>query len=332
MTSDAAPAAARRYALVHRTTYAYDDVVTASFGLTHLLPRATEHQRPLTAVIEVEPAAADIREHTDFFGNRAAYVEVETRHTRLVVTARSEVEVMTREAVDLTALATPWEAVRDALAAPAGATSSTGSAGSTGSAVSGGSAGSAGSGGSDSARLEAQPFRLTSPLVPDWPQVRAFAASVFTPARPIGAALGDLVRRIHDDFAYAPGATTVATTLPEVLAARAGVCQDFAHLAVGMLRSVGLAARYVSGYLETTPPPGRARLVGADASHAWVAAYLPGLGWLELDPTNGKQVDGRYVVVAHGRDYGDVTPVKGVIFTDSTKSSLRVEVDLSLLP
>jgi transglutaminase-like putative cysteine protease len=294
--------AGRRYALVHRTVYGYDDVVTASFGLTHLLPRLTQHQRALAATLEVEPAAADVREHVDFFGNRAAYVEVDVPHTQLVVTARSEVEVLPREPVDLGRLETPWETVRDRLAGTVGA-----------------------------GVLEARQFVLTSPLVPSWPEVTAYAAQIFTPGRAVGAALADLTARIHDDFAYTPGATTVRTTLPELLADREGVCQDFAHLAVGVLRSVGLSARYVSGYLETTPPPGRERLVGADASHAWVGTYLPDTGWVELDPTNGKLVDDRYVVAAYGRDYGDVTPVQGVIFTESTKSSLRVSVDLSLL-
>jgi transglutaminase-like putative cysteine protease len=292
----------RRYSLVHRTAYEYDDLVTSSFGLTHLLPRVTDNQRPLAARLEIEPEPLDVREHVDFFGNRAAYVEVDTPHTRLVVTARSEVEVLAREPIDLQQQTTAWEEVRDQLA------------GSLGTGV-----------------LAARPYLLPSPLVPSWPEVASYAAQVFTPGRPVGAALADLTDRVHADFAYQPGATTVKTTLPQLLETREGVCQDFAHLAVGMLRSVGLAARYVSGYLETTPPDGRSRLVGADASHAWVATYLPDLGWVELDPTNNQLVDDRYVVAAFGRDYGDVTPVQGVIFTESTRSSLRVEVDLSRL-
>ena len=128
----------------------------------------------------------------------------------------------------------------------------------------------------------------------------------------------DLVHRIHADFRYESGATTVKTTLPEVLERRAGVCQDFAHLAVGCLRSMGLAARYVSGYLETAPPPGRPKLLGADASHAWASVLVPGGGWVSLDPTNDQLLDGRYVTTAWGRDYSDVPPLKGVIFTEST--------------
>jgi transglutaminase-like putative cysteine protease len=293
----------RRYRLVHRTEYTYDDEVTSSFGLAHLLPRVTDHQHPLIATLEVDPTPSELREHSDFFGNRAAYVQVDSPHRRLVITASSEVEVAPRPALELAALTQPWEAVRDTIAL-----------------------------GDDPAAVEARSFVLHSPLVPAWPEVADFAAPLFAPGRPIGAALGDLVSRIHQEFEYSPGATTVSTTLPEVLAAGRGVCQDFAHLAVGALRSVGLAARYVSGYLETTAPSGRPRLVGADASHAWVATYLPDRGWVELDPTNGVLVDERYVVAAHGRDYADVTPIKGVIFTDSKESTLRVQVDLTLLP
>jgi transglutaminase-like putative cysteine protease len=289
--------------LVHRTEYTYDDVVTSSFGVAHLLPRVTDHQRPLAATLEVDPTPTELREHADFFGNRAAYVQIDAPHRRLVITANSEVEVAPRAVVALAGLAQPWELVRaELLRSP------------------------------DPEALDARSFVLNSPLVPVWAEVAAFAAEVFTPGRAIGDALDELLRRIHDGFEYSPGATTVSTTLPEVLAARRGVCQDFAHLAVGSLRSVGLAARYVSGYLETTPPPGRPRLVGADASHAWVATYLPTLGWLDLDPTNGVLVDDRYVVAAYGRDYADVTPLKGVIFTDSTESTLTVQVDLTRMP
>lgn len=292
---------ARRYRLVHRTEYTYDDEVTSSFGLAHLLPRLTDHQRPLAATLVVDPTPSELREHPDFFGNRAAYIQVDTPHRQLVVTASSEVEVSPRPVQVLEDHDQPWESVRDELQ-------------------------------SDPALVEARSFVLSSPLVPAWPEVADVAGEVFRPGRAVGVALAALVQRIHEDFEYAPGATTVSTTLPELLAARRGVCQDFAHLAVGMLRSVGLAARYVSGYLETSPPPGRPRLVGADASHAWVSTYLPGSGWVDLDPTNGVLVDDRYVVAAYGRDYADVTPIKGVIFTDSTESTLLVQVDLTRMP
>ena len=163
-------------------------------------------------------------------------------------------------------------------------------------------------------------------------EVRDFAAEIFTPARPVGLAVRDLVARIHSEFVYRAGVTSVNTTLAEVLALREGVCQDFAHLAVGVLRSIGLPARYVSGYLETRPPPGTPKLVGADASHAWVSVLLPGLGWVDVDPTNDKVVDDSYVVTAWGRDYADVPPLKGVIYTESKKSRLSVAVDVVPVP
>lgn len=171
-------------------------------------------------------------------------------------------------------------------------------------------------------------FLLPSPLVAFGPAVQAWACEVFTPGRPVGHAVTALVHRIHEEFTYHSGVTSVRTTLPEVLDRRAGVCQDFAHLAVGALRWAGLPARYVSGYLETRPPPGRSRLQGVDASHAWASVLLPELGWVDLDPTNDQLVDERYVVTAWGRDYSDVPPLQGVIFTEGEGSSLTVEVDV----
>nr|WP_259392857.1 transglutaminase family protein [Microbacterium halimionae] len=150
------------------------------------------------------------------------------------------------------------------------------------------------------------------------------------PGRPIGEAVTDLMHRIYTDFDYDSTATTVTSTVPDVLEKRAGVCQDFAHLAIACLRSHRVAARYVSGYLATQPPPGKERIVGADASHAWLSVWLPGSDqWLAIDPTNDQWIADRHVTVAWGRDYADVTPVKGVIFTQAKKSKLRVSVDVS---
>jgi transglutaminase-like putative cysteine protease len=157
--------------------------------------------------------------------------------------------------------------------------------------------------------------------------VAAYAAESFAPGRPLGEAAADLCRRIHDDFDYVSGSTTVRSTVTDLLSGGEGVCQDFAHLAVAGLRSRGLPARYVSGYLETLPPPGKAKLRGVDASHAWFSVWT-GDGWLDLDPTNDRVVDEQFVVLAHGRDYGDVPPLKGVIFTDSAKSVMAVSVDM----
>jgi transglutaminase-like putative cysteine protease len=154
-----------------------------------------------------------------------------------------------------------------------------------------------------------------------------YAAPSFAPQRPLLAVLEDLVGRIHRDFAFNPESTTVATPLADVLAHRSGVCQDFAHLAIGCFRSMGLAARYVSGYLETTPPPGQTRLQGADRSHAWFSVYVPGCGWVDADPTNDQVPPQRHLAIAWGRDYADVTPLKGVIFGGGTHT-LEVAVDV----
>ena len=158
-------------------------------------------------------------------------------------------------------------------------------------------------------------------------EVAAYARPSFPPGRPVGDAAADLAGRIHRDFRYASGSSTVGSTVPELMARGSGVCQDFAHLAVAGLRAMGLAARYVSGYLETTPPPGRPRMVGADASHAWVSVCT-GTGWLDVDPTNDQLADASYVELAHGRDYSDVAPLKGVIFSDAGESVMDVAVDM----
>ena len=175
--------------------------------------------------------------------------------------------------------------------------------------------------------LEARGYTLPSPRLPPLAAATAYARESFPPGRPFDEAAVDLIGRIHRDFRYVSGATTVGSTVADLLASGEGVCQDFAHLAVCGLRSMGLAARYVSGYLETTPPPGRERLVGADASHAWASVFI-GTGWLDVDPTNDRVADTSYVEVARGRDYADVPPLKGVIFSDSTESVMRVAVDI----
>ena len=183
--------------------------------------------------------------------------------------------------------------------------------------------------GTDPAVVDASEFRLPSRLIELTDDVADYARPSFPPDRPVVLGALDLVHRIHAEFDYEPGVTSVSTKLDEVLAHRSGVCQDFAHLLVGCLRSLGLAARYVSGYLETQPPPGKTKLQGADASHAWVGLFVPGHGWVDLDPTNDLVVDDRFVVTAWGRDYGDVPPLKGVIFTESAKSTLDVAVDVT---
>jgi len=283
------------YEISHRTAYAYDDDVTTSYGRAYLQPRDGSGQRCRSSRITVRPGTDVLAERTDFYGNRAAYFEVRTLHRDLVVEARSVVEV-NREPVDLEVLgARAW----DRLAPPAGW-----------------------------ADLD---FVLPSPLVPMTDRLRRYAGGVFTPGRPLRDAVPALVHRIHADFRYTPGSTGVTSTLDDLMDRGEGVCQDFAHLAVACLRSAGLPARYVSGYLETTPPAGRPKLRGVDATHAWASVLLPEVGWVDLDPTNDRLIDSRYVVTAWGRDYADVAPLKGIIFSTSTSSTLTVAVDVEPL-
>ena len=291
----------RTYDLVHRTEYVYDDEVTASYGRAHLIPRHGGRQRRVEAAIVVDPAPAEQREHTDFFGNRSVYFAVTEPHTRLVVTASSRVEVLPPAPEPAGAEVLTWEAVRDRLADR---------------------------GDLSPELLDVRPFTLPSPMIARSAEVAAYAAASLVPGRALREMVTDLTVRIHTDFAYVAGATDVRTTLPELLERREGVCQDFAHLAVACLRSAGLAARYVSGYIETQPPAGRPRLAGADASHAWASVFAPGMGWVDLDPTNRQLVDDRYIVAAVGRDYSDVPPLRGVIYTESKLSKMRVSVDM----
>lgn len=287
------------YRVVHRTAYGYDTPVSASYGETHLHPRETGFQQCFQAAVAVEPFPEHYRERRDFFGNRAAHFEVLEPHTELVVTATSLVEVAPRTDPAVTA-DRPWEQVVDQVRTT-----------------------------DDPDVVEARQFLLPSPGVPVASAAVAYVEESFQPGRPLADALIDVVDRLHREFEFAPGVTSVTTTVAEVMARRAGVCQDFAHLVTAGLRALGLPTRYVSGYLETDPPPGTPRLQGADVSHAWVSVLVPGTGWIDLDPTNHQFVNDRYVTVAWGRDYFDIPPVKGVIFSDGEGQRLEVTVDVA---
>jgi len=175
--------------------------------------------------------------------------------------------------------------------------------------------------------LDAKQYVLDSPMVTTTQELADYARASFLPGRPLVDVVSDLMQRIYTDFTYDPAFTTIATPLSTVLAHRRGVCQDFAHLAIGCLRSFGLSARYISGYVETLPEPGKPRLIGADASHAWFAVYLPGVGWLDFDPTNNKLPYDQHITLAWGRDYADVTPLKGIAFGGG-QHTLSVSVDV----
>ncbi len=284
-----------RYAITHTTTYSYAEPASLSHNLLRLTPRATPRQRVDLHRIRVGPAPAEERSRSDAFGNQVRTVLVPERHTILEITAESTLAVAEDPVLD-PAASPAWESCRPR--------------------VSG-----------DAAAAE---FAYPSPLVPMEADAGALAARAFTPGRPVVAALSELCRLIQQEFIYDPRATTVATPVSEVLRLRRGVCQDFAQLALSGLRTLGLAGRYVSGYLETDPPPGTVKLRGADASHAWISLPVPGLGWIDADPTNGGLVGHRHLTLAWGRDFADVSPVRGVVLGGGTHQ-VNVAVDVERL-
>ncbi len=295
-----------RYRVWHETAYTYDAPVTDSLGRAHLVPSDRPGQRVLAHRVEVRPEPGDLSHDVDHFGNATTYFQVTEPHRQLVIEATSEVEVV-GPVLSEVAMGRAWSDLRPLARGP-GSTSL------------------------DDAWWATE-FAMASPLVVHESAAAEYAATSLREGRPIGEAAIDLSGRIHADFDYDQTATSVTSTVAEIMAQRAGVCQDFAHLTLACLRSHGLAARYVSGYLATEPAPGQARVVGADASHAWVEVWLGEDEWLPLDPTNDQVPGERYVAVACGRDYADVPPVKGVIFSEATRSTLRVSVDVApLLP
>lgn len=288
----------RTYRVRHTTRYRYEPPVWASHTLAHLRPRTTPTQRVLGHDLSVSPPARRWSS-TDAFGNGVDHLLVDTSHDTLEVTATSEV-ILRPPALPVGRWwDRPWPEVVEATA-----TDSTPDG------------------------LEGRWCRLPSRHTPTGGAVAGFARDLFGTGRTLGEALGDLVTTIHREFRFDPSVTDVSTPVTEVLAHRHGVCQDFAHLTLAVLRSVGLGARYVSGYLETDPPPGSERLVGADASHAWVGVWLPGRGWVDLDPTNGLVSPDRHITVAWGRDYGDVAPLRGVVTGPPVTQHLEVAVDV----
>jgi transglutaminase-like putative cysteine protease len=287
------------YCVTHRTEYAYESEVSDSYGQVHLIPRELAGQRCRTATIDVDPAPESYHERVDFFGNRAGFFSIHTAHRRLVVTATSTVEVEDRaDALSLFGHRS-WERIRDRVRGARGAP-----------------------------RAEAVQYTLDSPLVKRSDTLERYAARAFAPGRPLVEAVAALCSQIHSEFEYRPGSTSVTTPLEQVYEQRRGVCQDFAQIGIGCLRSLGLPARYVSGYLETDPPPGAEKLLGTDGSHAWLSVLVPDAGWLDVDPTNDQFANGRYIVCAYGRDYADVPPLNGVIYTNGATNSPRVSVDV----
>jgi transglutaminase-like putative cysteine protease len=285
--------------VTHRTEYHYESEVTSSYGQLHMLPRDLPGQRCRTAELTIDPVAEVYRERVDYFGNRVCFLAVHEPHLALTVTASSLVDVDERpDGVPLFSHRS-WQHALEAVRS-----------------------------GHVPDPVDATQYALDSPLIEASNIYREYASASFTPGRNLLDAVASLSSRIHTDFTYEPGSTSVATPLAKVFEQRKGVCQDFAHLGIACLRSLGLPARYVSGYLETDPPPGRAKLNGVDGSHAWFSVLVPEAGWLDVDPTNDQFVTGRYIVTAYGRDYSDVPPMNGVIYTQGKTESLKVAVDV----
>ncbi|MBW0017585.1 MAG: transglutaminase family protein [Mycobacterium sp.] len=295
------PVATRRYRVTHRTEYRYSDIVTSSYGRGFLTPRDSLRQRCIAHRLSIEPTPTDSSTSVDAYGNISSYFHVTVPHRALTITGESIVDVDPPQPGLYTSgpAAQPWEAARPAGRTGALATEFT---------------------------LDLDPPEITD-------EVRDYAAPSFMPGRPLVEVLRNLTSRIFTDFTYRSGSTTISTGVKEVLAAREGVCQDFARLAIACLRANGLAASYVSGYLATDPPPGKDRMIGIDATHAWAAVWTPQepgrFEWLGLDPTNDQLIDERYIIVGRGRDYADVPPLRGIIYTNSKNSVIDVAVDVA---
>jgi transglutaminase-like putative cysteine protease len=272
------------YRVEHETRYLHASQVSMSQHLACLTPRQLPHQTVHSYELRVAPTPADQVERTDYYGNIVTQLSLLRPYAELRVASSSLVEVRDSTVVIDPEASPPWEEVCDAGAFYAGMPLE-----------------------------DAGQFRFASPYVQLAEELAAFARLSFTPGRPLLAAAIDLMQRIHDEFQFDAGVTTITTPVSRVLSERRGVCQDFAHLQIGCLRSIGIPARYASGYLLTDPPPGSPRLIGADASHAWLSVWCPRHGWVDLDPTNAVLPGLRHITLAWGRDYGDVSPLRGVV-------------------
>jgi transglutaminase-like putative cysteine protease len=286
------------YRIHHETRYRYGEPTTASYNEVRLCPQTAAHQKLLCKNITVTPRPADINERSDYFGNAVWFVAIDQPHKEMRITVDSHVKLSPRPRPEKPSDSPAWEMARKMMQHPRG-----------------------------SDAIAAVEYLLDSPLISTGDALAAYARRSFTAQRPLMLAVNDLMARIYADFQFTPGFTSTATPLGEVLKHRRGVCQDFAQLAIGCLRSMGLPARYVSGYIETLPPPGKPKLKGVDASHAWCSAYIPTYGWLDFDPTNNQIPTDQHIVVGHGRDFSDVSPIKGVIFS-AGRHELEVSVDV----
>ncbi|GAB3112251.1 transglutaminase family protein [Aestuariicella hydrocarbonica] len=289
-----------RYRVTHITEYLYSARVSHCYNLAHMIPRSTLRQTCLNNEMTVSPLAAHRTTREDYFGNIAYHFEIQRPHNKLVIKAISDVETGPQHtSLNLDFGITCKQALEQLATV------------------------------SKPEIHLAKEFLIESSMIRATDELRDFAAPSFDQDRPLLSAVMDLTRRIYREFTYSPQSTTIATPLEEVMRTRKGVCQDFAHLQIACLRAMGFPAKYVSGYLETLPPPGKEKLVGADASHAWISVFSPTEGWFEFDPTNDCLVSEQHIITAWGRDFFDVTPLKGVIFGGGKNPVLNVSVDVA---
>ncbi|MDB4766889.1 transglutaminase family protein [bacterium] len=284
------------YQITHTTLYKYAATVPECFNTVRLQPRDLSHQRCVSHELSMAPLPPENSTRVDPWGNTIANFSIYQPHNSLKLTASSRVEVQKMPTLD-PANSMPWETIA-----------------------------------TDDNRenLQVARFKTESKHIRRSSAFADYALISFTAGRPIVEAGIDLTQRIFTDFDFSPGVTTVSTPVEEVFANRKGVCQDFAHFQIACLRSIGLPARYVSGYVRTIPPPGKERLVGADASHAWISLYCGDMGWISFDPTNNSIPDTDHITLAWGRDYFDVCPIQGV-FIGGGKTIMSVEVDVEPL-
>lgn len=288
-----------KYHILHQTTYKYHEPVSICYNLLRLIPRNIPSQLCIATEVKIFPEPDSMHEYKDFFGNKVIYFSIEKEHAQLSVKVHSEIEKRTAAAREIGLYGNATiESVRQQLAEN---------------------------------RLEADDigqYVFETPMTAWNDEIAAYARLSFQPGRSVLEAAGHLMRRIYTEFKFTPGFTTVATPLTVVMRERKGVCQDFTHLAIACIRSLGLPARYVSGYIETVPPPGVEKLAGADASHAWFSVYIPHLGWVDFDPTNNVQPGEQHVTIGWGRDYADIAPMRGILLS-SGAHGLSVSVDVS---
>ncbi|WP_298763928.1 transglutaminase family protein [uncultured Polaribacter sp.] len=290
------------FSVIHTTSYTYSDTVTYCHNLANLKPQNSAGQEVLDFDLEITPEPASISEKKDFYGNLITHFSIEKQHKELIVTAKSTI----KRAYELQKNIKDYPlsfalTLNEAKAALKN---------------------------TNTEILDAKQFLLDSKFIKNIsPIIKAYAEVSFKPERSVYEASKELMQRIFTDFKFDPNFSTVSTPINKVMKAKKGVCQDFAQVAIACVRSVGLPARYVSGYIETLPPPGKEKLVGTDASHAWFSVYIPNFGWVDFDPTNDQIPKNQHIITSYGRDYYDVPPLKGVIY-GSGKSTMKVSVDI----